>query len=126
MKKNNNSTLNENKIKVKFVDFIRYIVNSRGYDEHWVPYYLACTPCLMRYTAIFKTETMWQDQKELSKKLNSTAHFNWLHEHKDGPTSVVWRDYYKAIPKDLIKQLYHKYKVDFDLFDYSPKEYLNL
>ena len=33
------------------------------YNEHWVPFYLLCTPCHLNYTLVAKTETIEEDSR---------------------------------------------------------------
>ena len=33
------------------------------YNEHWLPYYLLCTPCHLNYTVIAKTEDIKEDSR---------------------------------------------------------------
>ena len=33
------------------------------YNEHWLPYYLLCTPCHLNYTVIAKTEDIQGDSR---------------------------------------------------------------
>lgn len=43
----------------------RYLIDtnlSQYADDHWIPFYLYCTPCLLHYNVIAKVETMDQDQ----------------------------------------------------------------
>ena len=48
-----------------FPEFIDYVLNTEveSYNEHWVPYYLLCTPCHLNYTIIAKTETIEDDSR---------------------------------------------------------------
>jgi hypothetical protein len=33
------------------------------YNEHWLPYYLLCTPCHLNYTIIAKMDTIEDDSR---------------------------------------------------------------
>ncbi|KAK6621259.1 hypothetical protein RUM43_011565 [Polyplax serrata] len=52
-------------VEPTFREFILYLINlnlAHYADDHWIPYYLFCTPCLLRYDVIAKVETMDADQ----------------------------------------------------------------
>ena len=44
---------------------------------------------------------------------------------KGGSTNVLAKIYFSELNIETAKRLYELYKVDFEMFDYSPDEYLN-
>ena len=48
-----------------FSEFVDYLLDTEveGYNEHWLPYYLLCTPCHLNYTVIAKTEDIQEDSR---------------------------------------------------------------
>ena len=48
-----------------FSEFVSYLLETEveDYNEHWLPYYLLCTPCHLNYTVIAKTEHIKQDSR---------------------------------------------------------------
>ncbi|XP_043471620.1 carbohydrate sulfotransferase 9-like [Leptopilina heterotoma] len=108
-------------------EFIDYLINTDlgSYaDDHWMPYYLYCTPCLLNYDFIAKVETLWQDQiftihkLKLDKKIKP----NWRHNNGQSNASRI---YFSQLNKDMVQRLYKKFQLDFELFGYSPDEYYN-
>ena len=43
-----------------------------------------------------------------------------------GSTNELARKYFSELDIDTTKQLYELYKVDFEMFDYSPEEYFEI
>ena len=48
-----------------FSEFVDYLLETEveDYNEHWLPYYLLCTPCHLNYTVIAKTEDIQEDSR---------------------------------------------------------------
>ncbi|XP_053989738.1 carbohydrate sulfotransferase 11-like [Hylaeus volcanicus] len=112
-------------IEPTFREFVQYLINtdlaSYG-DDHWMPYYLFCTPCIVDYDIIAKVETMWRDQIYTIHKLGLQKVIKPRWRHSGGHSSAS-RIYFSQLNKDMVQKLYGKFKLDFDLFDYSPDDY---
>ncbi|KAK0081590.1 hypothetical protein PV325_011903 [Microctonus aethiopoides] len=106
-------------------EFVDYLINtdlaSYG-DDHWMPYYLFCTPCSLNYTIVAKVETLEQDQVFAIKrmKLDDLIAPKW--RHKNGLVNAS-RIYFRQLTRNKVYQLYNKLKLDFEMFDYSPDQY---
>ncbi|XP_043259650.1 carbohydrate sulfotransferase 11-like [Colletes gigas] len=112
-------------IEPTFREFVRYLINtdlaSYG-DDHWMPYYLFCTPCIVDYDIIAKVETMWRDQIYTIHKLGLQEVIKPRWRHSGGHSNAS-RIYFSQLNRDMVHKLYGKFKLDFDLFDYSPNVY---
>nr|XP_012140692.1 PREDICTED: carbohydrate sulfotransferase 11-like [Megachile rotundata] len=108
-----------------FKEFVRYLIDtdlaSYG-DDHWMPYYFFCTPCLVNYDIIAKVETLWRDQIYTIHKLRLQEVIKPRWRHSGGHSNVS-RIYFRQLNRDMVKRLYEKFKLDFELFDYSPDVY---
>jgi chondroitin 4-sulfotransferase 11 len=126
-----NSTF-ANRAEPTFVEFLKYLVKTRTFDEHWRPFTAECAPCELNYQIILKMESLEEEQLFLATKfnlldylfaVNSTGRLlqntnpNGRTEHKYA------QQYYREVPKQLLQEVYMLYEADFRLFDYSPKEY---
>ncbi|XP_076058134.1 carbohydrate sulfotransferase 11-like [Oratosquilla oratoria] len=116
-------------IEPTFDEFVKYLVDTNLVyyaDDHWMPYYLHCTPCSLQYDVIAKFETLDRDQKYIiqQKGLQNLIHSSWKHMTKGHRTSTSALKYFATISRSDVLRLYEKYKVDFELFDYSIDEYL--
>ena len=51
-----------------FSEFVDFLLSSEveTYNEHWLPYYLLCTPCHLNYTVIARTEDIRDDSRSLT------------------------------------------------------------
>lgn len=103
-------------------------------DDHWIPYYLYCTPCLLHYDIIAKVETLNEDQifairvlglqDKLKPRWQHKTQFT-LNELRDTDTvSQVAKVYFQQLSVEEIINLYEKYQFDFDLFGYKYTPYL--
>ncbi|XP_045616502.2 uncharacterized protein [Procambarus clarkii] len=117
-------------IEPTFAEFVKYIIDTdliHYADDHWMPYYLYCTPCLIDYDVIAKFETLNRDQNYIIEKnhLEKKIKPSWKHLTKGKKTSETVQKYFATITKTELTKLYEKYKPDFELFDYSVDEYLH-
>ena len=46
------------------------------------------------------------------------------HVSTGDPTETLALELFSKLPKDLVKQLYQIYKIDFEMFGYDPKPFL--
>ena len=48
-----------------FSEFVSSLLETavEDYNEHWLPYYLLCTPCHLNYSLIAKTEHIKEDSR---------------------------------------------------------------
>ncbi|XP_037068282.1 carbohydrate sulfotransferase 11-like [Pollicipes pollicipes] len=118
-------------IEPTFAEFVQYLIDTdlANYsDDHWIPYYLYCTPCSVRYHAVAKFETLREDQEYVLKRgaVDHLIHAKWRHMTKGKPTKAVAESYFSTITRDQVEKLYAKYEFDFELFQYSPEEYFRM
>ncbi|XP_060516826.1 carbohydrate sulfotransferase 11-like isoform X2 [Cylas formicarius] len=114
-----------------YSEFVEYLVDSvkRGdrLDMHWAPVVEFCTPCMFDIKIIAHTETLQEDQMYLINKagLNNIIKPQWKNAGK-GATMLQIEKYYSQLTRSQILQLYHIYRFDFELFNYSLSGYLEL
>ena len=116
-------------IEPTFEEFIKYLIDTDLVlysDDHWMPYYLHCTPCHIDFDVIAKFETLQRDQNYIiqKRKLQDRIQPSWKHLTKGMETSRMVQKYFSTINKDDLYKLYNKYRLDFELFDYNIDEYL--
>jgi len=104
------------------------------YDDHWLPVYFSCTPCLVNYDFIAKVETYTEDQEQVIAQMNFDANIvkpKW--KHKTGVRSYSNSGFNginsmsthtlnymtSQLTEDQISRLYEKYRLDFELFSYT-------
>ncbi|XP_068246404.1 carbohydrate sulfotransferase 10-like isoform X3 [Palaemon carinicauda] len=124
-----------------FLQFLKYIKdimkkfwNSEGksrVNPHWQPVWWTCGPCQIKYDAIAHMETLMVDQEYIIRKaglkdlaINAHTHSSNLDSYNG--TNQATRDYFSRIPKTLIKQVSNLYRHDFQLFGYTPEEYIKM
>nr|XP_018916807.1 PREDICTED: carbohydrate sulfotransferase 11-like [Bemisia tabaci] len=122
--------------KASFQDFISYILDTEfdstlGSMTRLTPYYLLCTPCLLKYQIIAKLETMMEDQIYIVKAadLQHVSKTPWRSASQAKPysshTGEERKKYFSQISKTNIYRLFEKYKLDFELFNYDFEVYLD-
>ncbi|XP_045137165.1 LOW QUALITY PROTEIN: carbohydrate sulfotransferase 11-like [Portunus trituberculatus] len=117
-------------IEPTFPEFVRYLIDTDltlYADDHWMPYHLSCTPCLLDFDVIAKFETLDRDQAYLLQKthLQDRLKLSWRHLTKGNRTIDVVKKYFADVPKKHLLSLYGKYRLDFEMFDYSVADYLS-
>ncbi|CAH1404536.1 unnamed protein product [Nezara viridula] len=117
------------KIEPTFEEFVKFLLQTDllAYsDDHWIPYNAYCTPCLLRYDYIAKVETLTEDQLFF---IHSQMLGAWItpskHHSSKKISSIVAMDYFSQLTKEQVNNLYQKYKLDFEMFDYSIQPYLD-
>lgn len=114
-----------------FQEFVLYLLdcvkNGDTLDMHWTPITEFCTPCMYDFDIIAHTETLQEDQEYLIYKagLQDVIKPEWKNSGK-GVTSQQIEDYYSQLTRAQILQLYHIYRYDFELFDYTLTGYLDV
>ena len=119
-----------------FKEFVSYLLETTfsKFNEHWLPYFLLCTPCHVRYNVIGKTETINEDSSYIMQKLKEHGVFltdqekgSLQHTHKTGNKSTTSKsqNYFSQIPRRMVKSLYTRYYFDFLMFGYDIEPFLS-
>jgi len=111
-------------------EFITYLLNTpvTKYDEHWMPIWMLCSPCVIRYDVIAKMETFSEDtQLTLAQAgLEEQLALEWKHRTGTGGDSDTIADYYSQLSQSEVAALFKKYQLDFELYEYDPEPYLDI
>lgn len=117
---------NQTRLEPTFEEFLRFVVKEKYFDEHWLPYYRTCEPCILHYDYILKFETLERDQNffiedaNLTKYLYKETNYHPQNSNPRGKTTrEVLNKYLKEIPRQILNKIYKIYENDFKLFDYS-------
>jgi len=113
----------------RFSEFIHYILDRdlRYDDEHWGPYYKECTPCHIKYNFIGHFETLYWDIHLLANKTNLTSQWDDQNDYFQSSTyKKISQEYFATIERDVIRRLYKRYKIDFEMFGYDAEEYIKM
>ncbi|GJQ80792.1 hypothetical protein Trydic_g9383 [Trypoxylus dichotomus] len=114
-----------------FEEFVLYLLdcvkNGESLDMHWTPIVEFCTPCMFNFDIVAHTETLQEDQEYLIYKagLQDIIKPEWKNSGK-GMTAQQVDKYYSQLTRAQILQLYHIYRYDFELFNYTLTGYLNV
>lgn len=111
---------------VTFYDFASYLADPKNLlnkyeDEHWSPIFSLCQPCAVKYDFIGKMENLQRDTLyALTKVVQSNIDLKLLNSTNFTNSSNVelLQKYFSRIPVQTVRDLYKKYRPDFELFDY--------
>lgn len=119
-------------VEPTFDEFARYLADtdlSLYADDHWIPYYLFCTPCLVDYDLTIHFETFEQDIRLLMQVLRDKNQIEsnegtdqvikWKHKTIGGRSIELINSYFRQLKKSTVRKLYEKYRLDFELFGYG-------
>jgi len=108
-----------------FREFVEYLVDLpiSKFNDHWIPMYLQCMPCHIKYTIISRLDTISRDSDLIFKTLELSARLPKSHVTQGITTDNTVSSYYSTISKDLLEKLYNIYKFDFLLFNYTMNGY---
>lgn len=125
-RKNNHT--NTNKFPT-FAEFVQYVIDTKDLlteaAEFWIPQFQFCTPCLIDYDFIVKLETFAEDMAMVVDRLNVPYPPGWNHMTAADTSQAAAASYFGTISKDQVLQLYNKYLLDFQLFNYSSEPFLS-
>ena len=113
-----------------FWEFVRALLDGEvAVDDHWSPIHTACSLCRLSYDLVLHFEYLNEEQPYLLRQLgleNFGSPDKWLQHVNPNPLTAQQRmEYFAMLDESEIQDLYNFYKLDFDLFEYDLKSYLN-
>ena len=99
-------------------------------NQHWRPFGFQCSYCDVSYDLIGRLET-WNDdinyiirkrglEKVLPLQKADSSHYHSTNQN----TNKMTKFYFSKLSKTQKENLYHMFRLDFELFNYDPKIYL--
>ncbi|XP_050095473.1 carbohydrate sulfotransferase 13-like [Anopheles aquasalis] len=138
----NVAMMNETVPVPSFAEFTEFVLRRTNLlDPHWNTYWNLCDPCFLEPTFIVKLETYDRDVAHLLQRLNLTAsetdrfeghRLNVNHDRggRDQASAIKSRSLTMArlaeLTADQFERLYHRYELDFRLFQYDASQYFAL
>lgn len=114
--------------EVSFKTFVQHILSNKGckmrikcsLDTHWLPFYIDCGYCSLRYKYFVRAEHFDTDTKYIG--LLSNIKFGDIEEHVETGNKIqnLTQKYFSQLDNGTIEKLYNLYKVDFEMFNYTP------
>eukprot|EP00096_Caligus_rogercresseyi_P014779 TRINITY_DN7266_c0_g1_i1.p1 TRINITY_DN7266_c0_g1~~TRINITY_DN7266_c0_g1_i1.p1 ORF type:complete len:352 (-),score=26.77 TRINITY_DN7266_c0_g1_i1:283-1338(-) len=111
------------------------LVDGKGLSSHWASYWNQCGLCnpLFDPKYIIHLETLHEDFKIINKEAmdeneNVRNILKIKEESVNRPSSdpELLEYYFSQLSKKVIKEIYDKYRVDHELFGYSPDYFIQL
>lgn len=114
-----------------FVEFVNYLIETpvTKYDEHWKPEFILCPPCHFKFDIIVKMETFTRDTDFIlsQRDLKDVISFSKKHSTHGGPKLKdrnLKMELFSQLSKYMVKNLYEKYRIDFEMYEYDISEFL--
>lgn len=116
-----------------FVEFIHYVIETpvSEFDEHWRPMYLLCPPCHFNFDIIIKMDTFTRDseyilrQKDLDGFIKLEKKHSSIKQKKSEENLDPKQFLFSQLSKKMLRDLYNKYRVDCEMFEYSIEDYIS-
>jgi len=97
-----------------------------GFNGHWRPFVSRCAYCTTPYTIIAKFETFKEDLRYIGMIANITFVDKVQNNPSGMNTEQLTKIYFTQLDRSLVEALVQQYRLDFEMFDYDPKIFLNL
>merc|ERR1719228_3047128 len=109
-----------------FVEFVEYLVETPNtkYDEHWKPQFLLCPPCHFKFDVIAKMETFDRDTDFILYQRDLNDIISFSNKQPKVKSKDLRRQFFSQLSKNMVKTLYDKYRVDFEMFEYDISEFI--
>ena len=97
-------------------------------NNHWRPFTFKCCYCDINYDLIGRMET-WNDdldyiiQKRGLEKVLPFQKANISHHASNIGTKEITKEYFNTLSQKQKEDLYHMFRLDFEMFNYDPKLY---
>ena len=109
-----------------FVAYFLYTGVKKWRDQHFIPMHIRCDICHSDFKFIGKMETFSSDSAfiidHLKMNVPPKKHLN-KHSRKKS-SHLVTLELMRKLKKSVIWDLYNAFKLDFELFDYDPTDYI--
>jgi chondroitin 4-sulfotransferase 11 len=113
-----------------FKEFVKWLLqqDSDKDDPHWNQYYKHCALCTIKYDFVLKLDNYTSyDIDYIFARLNineNNAYLPKLEQTKAGCTNFEETcNYFKNLSHETVVNLYEKYRIDFDMFNYEFDKY---
>ena len=116
-------------INKTFEDFLRGAARYVHTDTHYMPFINTCDPCAIDFDVIVQMETVQEDLQMVCSKLNASYMLNKFPHQKPGSLKAgaeAYKGMYADISKQVLRDVFAKFKPDADMFGYSFEGYGNL
>lgn len=116
---------NKDKYDVTFTEFARFLGEFPDHpaakDLHWREITNLCYPCDVKYDVIVKFEAMAKEIQMFFDKAGLKAStLPELNLHATNSSDVTQAiEYYRTLPRDVVRRLYERYFYDFVVFGYD-------
>jgi len=137
MLRNQVITLAQLRSQPSFPEFVTWLIKDRTgkddtpasweKDNTWTPYYTVCPVCDLDFSVLKLDGDRDEIQQFIEKKKLNIKRSSSVHTKGGARHSADKADkYFSELTKSQVDQLYRIFIRDFQLFGYSPKEYLDL
>ena len=119
-----------------------FCLHVKDYNDHWRPFWIHCRICSNQFDIIGKFETIDEDAaliqgvkdyrfaqlsflvSDLAEIRGTQLAFPWANRKDTSENTSL--SYFKLIDSERTQKLYDIFRLDFEMFNYSVIDYLNL
>jgi len=113
--------------ELTFKNFIQMILDdagcrleSIGYcDNHWKTFLSKCGYCDVQYKYFVRSEHFQMDTEYIGMTTNTYFDSEAKNVRAGNKSEELTRKYFEELDRETIQKLYDRYKVDFEMFNYS-------
>ncbi|XP_044040860.1 carbohydrate sulfotransferase 12-like [Siniperca chuatsi] len=110
-------------VRPSFYNFIQYLLDPQTektvpFEPHWRQMHRLCYPCLIEYDFIGHQETLQEDAEQLLMILKLEDEIKFPPSYENMTSLVSLFDWFREVPLEDRRKLYHLYEGDFRLFGY--------
>lgn len=113
-----------------FSEFVKWLLQQESDkdDLHWNQYYKHCALCSVHYDHVLKLDNYTNNEiNYIFTRMNlvkTKINLLMLEQTKKGHTHFDETcNYFKNLTHEAVVNLYEKYKIDFDMFNYDFDKY---
>ncbi|CAM1301499.1 CHST12 (predicted) [Pycnogonum litorale] len=110
---------------ITFPEFVKYLIDSKDDDRHWMPIHQLCQPCSVEYDFIGKLETFTEDRQRLLEIFGINIAERRFNVQPRADSGDAYQKYFSMLDKEHVIALYRKYYYDFVFFNYSIQPFLS-
>ncbi|XP_070198056.1 carbohydrate sulfotransferase 11-like [Littorina saxatilis] len=121
------------RVQIRFDEFLRFVVDQAekgaALNEHWERFHKLCHPCTVRYDFVGRYEHLEEDAMRVLESVHADRMVRFPERsavYKHSRTTDEMQQFYKDIPASLLKRVYRCFQEDFELFNYTVPEYLQI
>ena len=108
-----------------FQQFVQVLLATEvtSYNQHWVPYYIQCTPCIANLSGVARLERREEVEYVLGQA-GGLGKLEWRNKTPGKKDEKSVTEYFQTLQCDEVRGLIKKFWLDFVLFEYDHWQFV--